>query len=278
MNTLYVSDLDGTLLNSKSQISPKSLDILNQLIEEGMHFTYATARSLSSSSKVTAGLKKDIPVIIYNGAMIVNAKDGSILYQCTFTLKEREFIQNLFQSTNYNPIVYTFLDKQERVLWYDKDIHIGARKYIQSRKGDLRFINVHDEKDLYHGDIFYYTCIGDYQSLLPLYEQLKDNTHFTCTFQQELYSQDYWLEIMPKLATKANAIKKLKEIWECDYLVVFGDAINDIPMFEIADEAYAMKEAVEPLKAIATSIIQSHNEDGVAMWLKDKYNKRKTEV
>ena len=62
--TLYVSDLDGTLLNSRDEISPHSLWIINGLIEKGMKFTYATARSLSSASKVTRGLSLHIPVII----------------------------------------------------------------------------------------------------------------------------------------------------------------------------------------------------------------------
>ena len=55
-NTLYVSDLDGTLLNTRDEISPRSLRIINSLIEKGMKFTYATARSLSSASVVTKGL------------------------------------------------------------------------------------------------------------------------------------------------------------------------------------------------------------------------------
>lgn len=270
MKKLYVSDLDGTLLNSESKISLNTLNIINELIQEGMHFTYATARSLHSSSKVTEGLQKDIPVIVYNGAMIVNAKNKEILYQCSFTPQQRKYIQKLFESVHENPIVYTFLNKEEKVLWCQQHIHDGAMKYIKSRQGDSRFLLVDYENDLYQGEIFYYTCIGEHDALLPLYQMLKDDSQWTCTFQKEIYSDEYWLEIMPKQATKANAIKKLKDIWKCDYIVAFGDAINDIPMFQIADEAYAVKEAVKELKDIATNVIGSHNEDGVALWLKQK--------
>ncbi|WBY63376.1 HAD family hydrolase [Thermocaproicibacter melissae] len=58
-----MSDLDGTLLNTESRINQTSLDILNRLIQNGMHFTYATARSLSSASVVTAGLQISMPII-----------------------------------------------------------------------------------------------------------------------------------------------------------------------------------------------------------------------
>ena len=50
MNTLYVSDLDGTLLNSDVKISENSKNIINTLIDKGMNFTVATARSLVSAS------------------------------------------------------------------------------------------------------------------------------------------------------------------------------------------------------------------------------------
>ena len=51
--TLYVSDLDGTLLNKQDRINPESIRIINDQVSKGMLFTYATARSLSSASVVT---------------------------------------------------------------------------------------------------------------------------------------------------------------------------------------------------------------------------------
>lgn len=74
---------------------------------------------------------------------------------------------------------------------------------------------------------------------------------------------------MPKTASKANAIKQLKEQLGCDKMVVFGDGKNDIDMFELADEAYAVANAVEELKKIATGVIESNNDDGVAKWLEE---------
>lgn len=54
---------------------------------------------------------------------------------------------------------------------------------------------------------------------------------------------------------------------------MFGDAVNDISMFEAADECYAMENAVPELKAIATGVIGSNNEDGVARWLEENSRK-----
>ena len=88
-----------------------------------------------------------------------------------------------------------------------------------------------------------------------------------CNFQQEFYQPEYWCELMPREATKANAIIRLKAMLGCDRVVAFGDALNDIPMFQIADECYAVENAVEELKALATGSIASNEQDGVAKWL-----------
>src|SRR5690554_1634673 len=115
----------------------------------------------------------------------------------------------------------------------------------------------------------YFTCIGQKDELLPIYNILKENSNYNCILQQELYREEYWCEIMHKNATKANAIQQLKDILCCDKIISFGDAINDIPMFTISDESYAVKNAVPELKAVATNIVGGNNEDGVAKWLEN---------
>ena len=75
MKTLYISDLDGTLLNSKASLSDDTRETINRLVEQGMFFTYATARSAISSKNVTEGLNLKLPIIIYNGTFIM---DGGI--------------------------------------------------------------------------------------------------------------------------------------------------------------------------------------------------------
>ncbi len=79
------------------------------------------------------------------------------------------------------------------------------------------------------------------------------------------------MEILPLEASKANSIKQLQKILECDRVITFGDGGNDIDMFELADESYAVQNADEQLKRYATSVISSNDEDGVAHWLEDNY-------
>jgi hydroxymethylpyrimidine pyrophosphatase-like HAD family hydrolase len=76
---------------------------------------------------------------------------------------------------------------------------------------------------------------------------------------------------MPKKATKGNAILALKEELKCNKIISFGDSVNDIPMFKISDECYAVENAVNELKRHATGIIMSNEKDGVAHWLEENY-------
>lgn len=264
---LYVTDLDGTLLNRQDSINPFSIQTINDLVDRGMIFTYATARSLVSASKVTVGLSTNIPIIAYNGAFIIHPATGDILSKEDFNEEEREKVREVLIQYNISPMVYSFINGIEKVSWIPEKENEGVKRYLSIRQGDKRFRAVHDIESLYEGEMFYFTCIGEKDELLPVYDIFSKDDRYRCTMQQELYRPEYWCEIMPAKASKKNAIQKLKELWNCDKVVSFGDAINDIPMFEISDECYAVENAVDELKAHATGIIESNDNDGVAKWL-----------
>ena len=76
---------------------------------------------------------------------------------------------------------------------------------------------------------------------------------------------------MPAETTKANAIRQLRKLLRCDRLVVLGDVKNDIDMFQLADEAYAVANADDELKQYADAVILPNDEDGVAKWLEANF-------
>ena len=79
MSDLYVSDLDGTLLRSNEVTSNYTNQVINSLVEQGMIFSYATARSLVTAKKVTEGINAKIPLIVYNGAFVIDNITEKIL-------------------------------------------------------------------------------------------------------------------------------------------------------------------------------------------------------
>ena len=268
MKTLYVSDLDGTLLQSNETTSEYTNAVINSLTARGMIFSYATARSLITAKKVTKGIQAKIPLIIYNGAFVIDNVTGDILIANYFDDSVYGVLDDLFHCEVY-PIVYAYRDGKEKFSFVPDLCTKGMQMFIDSRKGDIRTNIVKSTDDLKSGNIFYITCIDQPEKLEPLYEKYKDIFH--CVYQTDIYTKEQWLEIMPLAASKSYAVGQLKELMNCERLVVFGDGKNDIDMFELADEGYAVGNAHEELKKIATEIILSNDEDGVAKWLEENY-------
>ena len=201
MKTLYVSDLDGTLLNREPRLSAYTAETLNLLIEEGLPFTYATARSVHSARIVAAGLQTRLPVITYNGVFLQDAQTGKVLSRTVFSPEEVENLAGHLSRHPVSALAYALLDGEERVSWLPERENEGVRYYLSCRKGDKRFRAVSAEPALYQGEVFYITCIGEQDALSPLYNAVRGDTRFSVTFQQELYREEYWLEIMPARAT-----------------------------------------------------------------------------
>lgn len=268
MKTLYVSDLDGTLLRSDETTSEYTNHTINTLTAQGMLFSYATARSLVTAKKVTRGLNAHIPVIVYNGAFVMDHLTGEIMIANYFDDTIQDVFTELFRKHVY-PIVYSYINGVEKFSFIEDKCTSGMRMFLDSRKGDIRTNAVNSTEALTQGSCFYITCIDKPALLEPLYEKYKDTFH--CVYQEDLYTKAQWLEIMPKSASKSHAILQLKELLGCDRLVVFGDGKNDTDMFDIADERYAVANAVDELKEKATAVIESNHEDGVARWLNTNF-------
>ena len=212
MKTLYVSDLDGTLLNMNSALSAFTLDTVNSLVAQGVNFTYATARSLSSSLMVTVGLDKKIPVIVHNGACIQDAVSGKTIYSVCFSESEKQLLRSIFEPLAVCPIFYALLDGDEQVAYKNQYINDGIRFYLKRGEGKLHFRAVEDDSDLFFGDGFHCNCIGDEAMIRRIYEAVIETGRFSCVFHRELYRPEYWCEITPLAASKAAAVQKLKQL------------------------------------------------------------------
>lgn len=256
------------MLRSNEITSEYTNRIINSLTEKDMIFSYATARSLITAKKVTEGLTAKIPLIVYNGAFVIDNVSEKLLIENYFDNTVDSLLEDLFNNEVY-PIVYAFIDNKEKFSFVPELCTQGMNIFINSRKGDIRRNTVKTVNDLKSGKIFYITCIDEPQKLEPLYEKYKNDFH--CVYQKDIYSKTQWLEIMPKQTSKSNAIKQLQTLVNYERLVVFGDGKNDIDMFLMADESYAVQNADDELKKYADAIIPSNDNDGVAKWLEHNY-------
>lgn len=274
MKTLFVSDLDGTLLTAKETVSEYSMRLLNRLIDEdGVLFTYATARSLNSAAKAVWGLRQNLPVILYNGAIVMEPWNGNKLYNSHFTGTVRADIRRILHEYDVWPLVYSFLGNKERVSWLRGRETEGMKRYLSRRAGDPRLNPVDSPDELKDDEIFYYTYIDAKERTDVLHAVFEKDARFRCIYQQETYQSDYWLEIMPAGTSKGAAATVLKERLGAERLVVFGDALNDRELFRAADEAYAVENADEELKKAATAVIGYSEEDSVSKFIRDNLKK-----
>lgn len=265
--TLYVSDLDGTLMHKDLKISDFSVRTINALVEKGVAFTYATARSISSAGTITKDLKLKLPVITRNGAVLADNNTGKIIEKALFTEKEVKMLKDLLPELPKTGFVSCYFgDDMKKV--FAGSLHTAELQgYLDYYKDDPSVVTVSDLSEMFMGNPGYVTIIGDKDEIESLYIRTREYNGWECLFQKDVYRDEYWLEIAPRNSTKAKSILKLKEEYGFDKLVVFGDSANDMTMFKIADEAYSVSNAVDELKALATGIIGSNEEDAVAVYL-----------
>jgi len=267
MKTLYVSDLDGTLLRNDAELSGYTADTLNRFIRNGGLFTYATARSIYSAAQVTARLKRNIPAICYNGAFIVDPMNETI-YSQHFSDDEIKAALEIFYQQGIFPVVYAWEDGAERIAYHGKYVNSFMRIFLEKRAGNPRLCEVDNENDLYSGNIYRFVCIDEPVLMAELDLVFETDTRFSCIYERDPYTFLELCDILPTQATKANASLQLKKMLGCEKMVVFGDGENDITLFTAADEKYAMQNALPELKEIATAVIDSNDNDGVAKWIK----------
>lgn len=269
MKTLYISDLDGTLLNSQGALTEYTANTIDRLIKDGLVFSYATARSYVTAKKVTQKLSCNIPIIIYNGTHIADSATGNFIHSEFFDKSSACDMLNDLMSHDVYPIVYSVIDNKEQFSYIKEKMSRKALEFLSTREGDIRSREVDSADRLFDGDIFYFTCIDESKKLKPLYDKYKDM--YRTLFTKDVYTDNLWLELMPKRATKANAVQTLKKLLNCDKVVVFGDGENDIDMFKSADVGIAVSNAHEKLKEIATCVIDSNDQDAVARWLLNNF-------
>ena len=269
-NTLYVTDLDGTLMRSTGTLSPYTVETVNALVEKGLAFTFATARSIESARTITGGLRLNLPAITRNGCVLADNATGKHLEKALFTEDEVDLIKNLLPELPEYGFVSCFVG-EEMYKTYLPGRHTPAfQRYIDYYRND-RLMRAADTFDgLFIGQPGYVTLIDDREKIAPLYERMRQYPGWECLFQKDTYWDEYWLEICPRNCTKAKAALKMKEQYGFSKLVVFGDALNDLPLFRAADEAYAVANASDEVKAAATAVIGSNDEDAVARFLSSR--------
>jgi hydroxymethylpyrimidine pyrophosphatase-like HAD family hydrolase len=252
--------------------------VLNEVIAEGGLVTYATARSYASSRRATESLRIALPLITYGGTIVADAETGVPI---DVRLLPAEVVEHAVAESERHegvqPILHTFEDGQDWLRWDPAHTTPGTARFVGYRDGDRRLRPITPDDPSDPGSVFYVATLAPRPALVAyrsgLTPVLDRAAHF---LSEDAHTPGLdWFEFHSPDGTKAAAITRLAARLDADRLVVFGDGHNDVPMFTIADEGYAVANAVPELKAVATGVLDHHDTDAVAEWIAADWRIRK---
>ncbi len=268
MSTLYISDLDGTLLDKNAKLSEKSAEIIRNLIKRGLLFTVATARSLSSI-KILDKLELKLPCVQLNGVLIYDFSKGKYIDCNSIELTVARKVIEILRRHDRTSFVYKVDDEYGIHVEFEKLWNEPERNFFEARRNsDYKSFNKIDNIEINENDkVIYFTMVDSYARLLPIHEEIAETDGVRSILYSDNYSDLYYLEIFSSAASKADGMLRVKEMVGADKAVAFGDNYNDLDMLKNADIAVAVSDAREKVKKAADIVIGRSYEDGVAEFL-----------
>jgi 5-amino-6-(5-phospho-D-ribitylamino)uracil phosphatase len=273
---IYISDLDGTLLNNEPALSGYSRRQINHLIESGVHFTIASARNIASLRRLLGNIAFRLPVIEINGAFITDYHSGKHLVVNEINPSITLEITKTILGAGCMPFICAY-DGERDNIYYEQVVNGGMEWFLNddSEEHTDRIRQVETLEHIHTEQIVCFTVIGPNSVVKGLSDAI--NAKFAdlldCYFFQNIYSPEwYWLTIHDRNARKEIAIKKLIELYGFlpRELTVFGDQLNDQGMMllnRLGSETIAVENAAEKIKQLASRTIGPNIHDSVADYI-----------
>ena len=131
--TLYISDLDGTLLNSRAEVSEKSKAIISRLItEKNILFSVATARTPATVVRMLDGIENRLPYIVMTGAAMWN---NGLVNRRYIRPEEVDYLLEACRKTGVRPFVYSF-DGSGLVAYHSPEMRCWEWPIVRRRSTD----------------------------------------------------------------------------------------------------------------------------------------------
>lgn len=258
--TLLVSDLDGTLLDSKQQISKVNHEAIKEFKENGGLFTIATGRMLQSAMPYIDQLEINVPVILYNGAVIYHPLKDKVLMK--MHLPEPKSVLELIE--NYSS------DEEVGILLYqDNEVYaVHRNSLVEAYEDKEKVLCETFRKGILENSTIKILLISNNPTVLQSLEKAIINANFPC---EMVYSENNYLEILPMNASKGTALEKLKKYLQPASLntVCVGDNLNDLSMLQAANTGFFVENSHELLKQESFKGCVHHEEHALADIIKN---------
>ncbi|WP_158963639.1 HAD-IIB family hydrolase [Myroides fluvii] len=281
MEQFFITDLDGTLLNSTGYLSFESEQILQEIVNTSPHkLGFATARGWTSAAKVIQRIPWNFPVILNNGALIYDWQAQKVLKIKGIESGEVQKVLELALTKGVSPFIFTLNENFEEGIFYQSNPSRGLQYFMNLRPHDPRFIEVVDlaqEATAWDAQSLVLMFIDAYDILVPLKLQLQEQhgEELKCLLLQDQYIPNHFvLEVSSAKATKEKAIEYLQEQYNIkgENLHLFGDNLNDQGMLKLEAHTYAVGNAHPSILDLAQHKIATNDQDGVAQTIKHLVN------
>jgi len=268
-DTLFVTDLDGTLLQPDVTVSGQSFLILERLLNQGLPLTVATARTSFSVMPILQGLPFRLPLILQNGSVLHDPVTNRIVHAAVISPEAYLQVIDLFSEYGFNGFVFCVSEGYLECCYTELTTE-HMRQYYEERRIRYHkpFRSVSSLTKLAEDAPVFLSLNAPSAQLDPLYHALSRISGISAAYYQDVYRPDIWyLEVSSPEASKYHGIQKLREITGAKTVVGFGDNYNDIPLFQACDRRIAVDNAATEIKALADEIIGRNTEDAVAKHL-----------
>lgn len=255
---LIVSDMDGTLLNNKHEVSPRFFEAFKNLQRNGIKFAVASGRQYYSLRERMEPVKDEMIYIAENGAIVMLHGEEihlvpmelDVVHRITRTVRE--------------------LDNKYLILCGRKQAYIERPdpEFMEPFLNHYEKYEVVDDLLKVQDDVILKVTLCDLtgaeENAMPQVQ------HFGEELQVKL-SGEIWIDFNDKNAQKGNALKALQDSLNIkkEETIAFGDYLNDLELFEHSGRSYAMENAHDDVKSIATHQAGSNDKLGVEKVLEE---------
>lgn len=275
MIKLLALDLDGTLLNSRSEVPESNRRAIRDAENTGVLVTIATGRRFRDARPIGLDLELNAPLITHNGALLKYAQDEATVACSLLTTEAALEIVRVGKAAGGDPLVSTDPYGHGELL-YDRvsEQNLPLRKYLRwsetlhggeaGREGVRHVSSL--ENAVPENDVVHISYSGPCDAMVEFVAIVKEELGESVTLLETIYPRlDFTLiDILPRDASKGHGVSKLAEIkgLSHDEIMVVGDNFNDLEMLELAGTPVVMANADERLRTVPGFYTTLTNDEG----------------
>ena len=254
---MLVLDIDGTLTNSKKEITPATKKAIRKIQDEGHIVVIASGRPTPGTAKVANELQLDQTggyVLSYNGARITDWKTKEIIYQNTLDSQVPSILYNYASQNDLGLVTYQ-----------EQNVVTGTRHddymVLEARINEIPILDVDNFPEFVTFDVN--KCL--LTAPINVAKEHEDAIAELLPNANVCRSEPFFIEVMPQGVDKATSIDRLVQFLKLkqEHTICCGDGFNDLSMIQYAGVGVAMENAQDEVKAQADFITKSNDEDGI---------------